>query len=249
MIVYLQFMCKFALLKITIMETSQTQSGIIGRIRHLMYLNHLSQAGLAKLIGIDASNVSKYLSGRLPVSDALINRIIVNLNVSKSWLKDGVGLPYEKYSSDCDGCTDEGDRPAERISGMPVYNIDVAAGTTVLSRELTRENIVGCINLPNLNNDWCVVKVSGESMHPVIRNGGYLAIDRGSDPSTILWGQIYVVVTDDFRVVKYVRKHPFDSDKVILRSRNENFDDIELQRSDIVAMYPVKCIINLEMCI
>ena len=187
------------------METSHTQGGIIGRIRHLMYLNHLSQAGLAKLIGIDASNVSKYLSGRLPVSDALINRIIVNLNVSKSWLKDGMGL--------------------------------------------TRENIIGCINLPNLNRDWCVVKVSGESMQPVIRNGGYLAIDRESDPSSILWGQIYVVVTDDFRVVKYVRKHPDDPEKVILRSRNENFDDIELQRSEIVALYPVKCIINLEMCI
>ena len=133
--------------------------------------------------------------------------------------------------------------------GMPVYNIDVAAGTTVLSRELTRENIIGCINLPNLNRDWCVVKVSGESMQPVIRNGGYLAIDRESDPSSILWGQIYVVVTDDFRVVKYVRKHPDDPEKVILRSRNENFDDIELQRSEIVALYPVKCIINLEMCI
>ena len=61
--------------------------------------------------------------------------------------------------------------------------------------------------------------------------------------------RIYVVVTDDFRVVKYVRKHPDDPEKVILRSRNENFDDIELQRSEIVALYPVKCIINLEMCI
>ncbi|WP_305149985.1 LexA family transcriptional regulator [uncultured Muribaculum sp.] len=232
------------------METSHTQGGIIGRIRHLMYLNHLSQAGLAKLIGIDASNVSKYLSGRLPVSDALINRIIVNLNVSKSWLKDGMGLPYEKMSPAHDNDADDVERPVSQSQeGMPVYNIDVAAGTTVLSRELTRENIIGCINLPNLNRDWCVVKVSGESMQPVIRNGGYLAIDRESDPSSILWGQIYVVVTDDFRVVKYVRKHPDDPEKVILRSRNENFDDIELQRSEIVALYPVKCIINLEMCI
>ena len=196
-----------------------------------MYLNHLSQAGLAKLIGIDASNVSKYLSGRLPVSDALINRIIVNLNVSKSWLKDGMGLPYEKTSPAHDNDADDVERPVSQSQeGMPVYNIDVAAGTTVLSRELTRENIIGCINLPNLNRD-------------------YLAIDRESDPSSILWGQIYVVVTDDFRVVKYVRKHPDDPEKVILRSRNENFDDIELQRSEIVALYPVKCIINLEMCI
>ena len=56
---------------------------IIGRIRHLMEFQHLSQVAFSKLIGIDPSNVSKYLSGKLPVSDSLLNRIVVNLNVSK----------------------------------------------------------------------------------------------------------------------------------------------------------------------
>ena len=69
---------------------------IIGRIRHLMELQHLSQVAFSKLIGIDPSNVSKYLSGKLPVSDSLLNRIVVNLNVSKEWLRDGEGLPCEK---------------------------------------------------------------------------------------------------------------------------------------------------------
>ena len=67
------------------METSHSQDAIIGRIRHIMQLQHLSQSQLAKTIGIDASNVSKYLSGRLPVSEALLNRIVVNLNISKDW--------------------------------------------------------------------------------------------------------------------------------------------------------------------
>lgn len=69
---------------------------IIGRIRYLMELRHLSQVAFSKLIGIDPSNVSKYLSGKLPVSDALLNRVVVNLNVSKDWLRDGTGLPFER---------------------------------------------------------------------------------------------------------------------------------------------------------
>lgn len=81
------------------METLNDNNGIIiGRIRHLMQLQHLSQVAFSKLIGIDPSNVSKYLSGKLLVSDSLLNRIVVNLNVSKDWLRDGMGLPFEKGS-------------------------------------------------------------------------------------------------------------------------------------------------------
>lgn len=73
------------------METSSTSS-ILDRIRMLMQRDRLSQAQFARRLGIDPSNVSKYLSGRLPVSDSLVNRIIVDFNVSKDWLREGVGV-------------------------------------------------------------------------------------------------------------------------------------------------------------
>ena len=75
---------------------SQSTSTILDRIRFLMQRDRLTQAQFARRLGIDPSNVSKYLTGRLPVSDSLINRIIVDFNVSKDWLREGKGLPYEK---------------------------------------------------------------------------------------------------------------------------------------------------------
>ena len=83
-----------------IMDTLQDKNTneIISRLRHIMTLKHLSQRRLASLLRLDPSNLSKVLTGKLPFTEGLINRIVVDLGVSKPWLKDGIGLPYEKES-------------------------------------------------------------------------------------------------------------------------------------------------------
>lgn len=230
------------------METSHSQDAIISRIRHIMQLKHLSQSQLAKTIGIDASNVSKYLSGRLPVSEALLNRIVVNLNVSKDWLRDGKGLPFDKVSRAI--AVSSGEVVVSCINeGIPVYDIDVAAGCTEMSRAFIEENVIGRLNFPNLNPDWIVVRAKGDSMMPKINNGGYVAFLPQSDLQNILWGQIYVVVMENRRVVKYVRRHQEDPSKVVLRSENRNYDDMDVALGDICALYVVERIINIQDCV
>lgn len=68
---------------------------IIGRVRYLMELRRLSQRQLAILLRIDTSNLSKVLNGKLPFSEGLVNRIVADLGVSKTWLRDGEGLPFD----------------------------------------------------------------------------------------------------------------------------------------------------------
>ena len=58
-------------------------SDIISRIKYLIKELNFRQTEFAKKIGVDTSNLSKYMNGRLPVSDSLINRIVVNFGVSK----------------------------------------------------------------------------------------------------------------------------------------------------------------------
>lgn len=70
-------------------------AAVVGRVRHLMGLTRLSQAQFAK-IGLDPANISKYINGHLPITDNLINRIVVNTGVSREWLRDGIGLPFDK---------------------------------------------------------------------------------------------------------------------------------------------------------
>lgn len=230
------------------METPLDNHAILGRIRYLMELNHLTQAQFARRLRIDPSNISKYLSERLPLSDALLNRIIVDFNVSKEWLRDGQGVPYEKRMSHAMKVA-AGTMTSATVQdeGIPVYDIDVAAGCAEMSRAFTSENVIGKINFPHLNPRWVAVRAKGDSMVPVINNGGYVAFTPESQTDYIVWGQIYVVVMENRRVVKYVRRH-HDPKKIILKSANPAYDDMDVSLNEVHALYLVERIINISDC-
>ena len=128
----------------------------------------------------------------------------------------------------------------------PCRDIDVTAGAAELSRMFTVDRIVGVVDLPQLSRDSRIVRVSGDSMEPTIRNGGYIAIRRLTQRQTIFWGQIYVVVLEDFRMVKFLRRHA-DNNMVVLHSANPDYDDMDIARSDILDLYVVENILNFDI--
>ena len=217
---------------------------IIARIKYLMKEMGLRQVQFAERIGVDTSNLSKYLNAHLPLSESFLNRIVVNLGVSKEWLLEGTDLPFAKTPVRVDsgllptGGTVEG--------GTPVYDVDATAGVASGRTELfSNENIIGWVNLPNMSPNCRIVRVSGDSMAPVIQDGDFIAVREMSNPSQIYWGQIYVVQLDDFRLVKYVRRHT-DPNMVVLRSENPNYDDMDMRRSDIHEMLLVQHVLHLN---
>ena len=210
-----------------------TDKTVIKRLRELIRRKGLSQAGFARMIGMDPSNLSKHLNGHLPVSESLLNRVVVEMNVPKEWLKG--------ESDDTLSVAEA--RPT--VIGAPVYDIDVTAGFDELSRIFTTDRIVGHINLPQVSPDSVVVRVSGDSMQPIVNNDSLLAISRNDSRGNIFWGQIYVVVLDDYRMVKFVRRHDDDS-KVILHSANPDYDDMVVERSSIRGLYLVETVVNIS---
>ena len=54
-----------------------------------------------------------------------------------------------------------------------------------------------------------------------------------------------MVLLDDYRMVKYIRRHT-DPQLVILRSENPNYDDIEVPRSDIRELMFVQNILHVD---
>ncbi len=220
---------------------------IIDRLKYIIREMGLTQGEFAQRIGVDSSNLSKYLNGRLPVNDSLINRVVVNMGLSKEWLVSGSDLPYAKQPAAtlAEAVAFDGTiRTADR-RGTPVYDIDVTAGALPRARMFASENIVGYVNLPSIPEGCRIVSVSGDSMQPVIRSGDFIAVRELSNLQQIFWGQIYVVVLDDYCMVKYVRRHQ-DPDMVILRSENPNYDDMEVRRSDIRDMMFVQHIMHVD---
>ena len=223
---------------------SQKNAEIIARIKYLMKEMGLRQVQLAQRIGVDTSNLSKYLNAHMPLSDSFLNRLVVNLGVSKEWLMDGTDLPFGKTPVRIDSVPTLPGTGAE--TGTPVYDVDVTAGSTSGRNELfATENIVGWVNLPNMSPHCRIVRVSGDSMAPVIMDGDFVAVREVSNPNQIYWGQIYVIQLDDFRVVKYLRRHT-DPNMVVLRSENPNYDDMDVRRSDIHEMLLVQHVLHLN---
>ncbi len=210
----------------------------LDRVRYLLHVSRKPQSAFAKLLNIDPSTLSKTLAGKLPVTEAFINRVVVNLNVSKEWLAHGVGVPFERQGKDSG---------RDMHQGAPVYDIDVTAGCVPLSHMFTNASILGYIDLPNMNANCPVVKVTGNSMHPDIPDGAFIAIRPVRNTSIISWGSTYVVELEDYRMVKVLRRCREDNSKVILHSFNPDFDDIEVKREEILRMFVVEAILNYKL--
>ncbi len=224
------------------------------RIKALIDNQGITQSEFAKRIAIDASNFSKHLTGKLPISDSLINKIVVELGVSKEWLCSGNGPMYAPVGSAAGSDVHNHIRtltlPSGAIvpevrNGAKVYGLDVTAGNLGRDRMFTDDLVIGSIDVPFINPDCSIVKVSGDSMKPVINNGDMIAIREIKNPNLIFWGQIYVVLLEDYRMVKYVRKHE-NPDRVILRSENKEYDDIEIEKRDICDLFIVENIIRID---
>lgn len=217
------------------------QQDIRTRIKQLIALRGLSQSKFADHLGISAANMSKHLNGKLPITIGLVNRICLDYGVARQWLMFGQDTPYAKS---------EGENLQETKGtiakmGIPIYDIDVTAGFGPLEKILTNDRISGYISLPQLHNPHHerIVRVSGNSMEPSISDGSFIAI-REVQNDTIYWGQAYVIVLEDYRMVKIIRRHS-DSSKIILHSENPEFDDIEIYRNKIIGLYKVDAIINI----
>ncbi len=226
---------------------SQKNAEIIARIKYLMKEMGVRQVQFAERIGVDTSNLSKYLNAHMPLSDSFLNRLVVNLGVSKEWLLDGTDLPFGKTPVRAD--SPDGHMAlmnGETVAATPVYDVDATAGASSGRNELfSSENIVGWVNLPNMSPNCRIVRVSGDSMAPVIQDGDFVAVREVSNPNQIYWGQIYVVQLDDFRVVKYLRRHT-DPNMVVLRSENPQYDDMDVRRSDIHEMLLVQHVLHIN---
>ena len=217
------------------------------RIKELIKEMGISQNEFASRIGTDCSNFSKQINGKLAITSVLTNKIIVELGISKEWLIEGKG---EKHKTTTISNSKTITLPTNIIratatEGAKVYDIDVTAGPSGRSLMFSSEQVIGSINVPFINPENYIVKVSGDSMSPVINNGDMLAIREVKNLNLIFWGQIYVVLLDDYRMVKYIRKHN-NPEFVILKSANKDYDDIEIPRDEIRALFVVENIIRFD---
>ena len=128
--------------------------------------------------------------------------------------------------------------PIGAEQAIPYYDIDVTAGPVEVFSDYT-EQPSSYVQAPNLNDCDFAVPVYGDSMYEKYRSGDIIVCKEVHDRSVILYGEVYLVVTNGFRTIKYLRKAE-QPQQIILAPENKNYDPVEIARDDILKLYIVK---------
>lgn len=129
----------------------------------------------------------------------------------------------------------------QTYEGAPYFNVDFIGGFDLIVNDQT-VNPDFYINYPPYNQEgvvWC--NLTGHSMEPEISNGDIIALREVTTPIQYLpAGEIYGIVTEEYRTVKRVRlsqKEGFV--RLIPSNKSEEFCEQEIPISMIIRVYAV----------
>ena len=202
-----------------------------------------SKKEFAEKLGFAYANLARYLSGQLKTTiDAENYRKFAELGINIDWLLTGEG---EMFITDVAAASPLQIIPAEgeETACIPFYDIDVMAHIAE-SLDLKEETPAGVLSIPGFKDCIACFPVYGSSMEPKISNGDVIAVSQAVTCDQILWGEIYLVITDAWRVVKTV--HPGKTEEyIILRSINPAYaGDTNLKKKDLRALYLVRGVVS-----
>lgn len=198
---------------------------------------------VCKELGIRPQYLSDLRSGKSknPNSDFVL-KLIEAFNLNSNWLLTGEG---EMFITDVAESAPLQITPqeGEEAAGIPFYDIDVMAHIAE-SLDLKEETPAGVLSIPGFKDCIACFPVYGSSMEPKISNGDVIAVSQAVTCDQILWGEIYLVITNAWRVVKTV--HPGKTEEyIILRSINPAYaGDTNVKKEDLRALYLVRGVVS-----
>lgn len=152
------------------------------RLNKAITLRNIKPVELSEKTGIDKSKISSYMSGRYKAKQDGVFLLAQALNVSEAWLM-GLDVPMERQSEKLENIisTYMNKKNTNSLRLLPIYGI-IKAGEP----SWAEQNIEGYIPFDSSlngfsnNEEYFYLKVSGESMNKVIKNGDYALIQKTS---------------------------------------------------------------------
>lgn len=204
------------------------------RLEQVIKWTGLSTNAFALGIGLKRSeNLYQIKRGNNGISKELSELIAAKYPaVDRLWLLTGEGTPFEKAGNHGVMCQMT---PASSCPGIPYYNADVNRTLTSMSEIKP----LYYIHIPSLGACDFAVTVLGEAMAPEIPGGSIVAV-RATTIEMLIPGEIYIVQTRDFAIVRRVT-YKAESDTLDLRAVNSRlFDEIHIGRHLVESLYLVK---------
>lgn len=159
-----------------------------------------NKAKFALLLGVSAQTISAWGARNRFDSELIYTKCI---GLSPDWLLTGEG---SMLRTDVPPTPEPLPSINQEYKGAPYYNVDFIGGFEFVSNDQTQLPDY-YINYPPYNKPgvmWC--NLTGHSMEPEISNGDVIALKEVRSPIEYLpAGEIYGIITDDYRTVKRIR--------------------------------------------
>jgi len=126
-------------------------------------------------------------------------------------------------------------------TGIPLYEtLPASAGD--FKSYLDAQQPTSYINLPQVEGCTAILPVYGSSMQGVIESGDLIAIKELQSRLEMDPVLPYLVITQDHRMIKYLRVDVEDSN--VIWAESTNHKPIKLLSDNIISVYAIKCVIR-----
>lgn len=220
-------------------------------LEYILSNERINYSELAKLMGIPrVQPLYDIRDGKIKnISENYANKILaVFPKYNKGWLMSGEGETLKNTNDDgIHSVISSTDIKDDDYKGTLVYDIDATCGTNNRDIFSAEDNVIGSVNLPGINKQAHIIRANGDSMEPEIYDGNMVAVREIKSWDDIFYGQIYLVILDEYRMIKRIRRCEHDEENyVILRSDNPQYDDIKLHKGKIRRLFIVENILSVK---
>lgn len=183
------------------------------------------------------SNFSAIERGKRKIGKRLSKDIVSYHQISEHWLASGEGEMF-KQSLSGESALAKGE-----AVHVPFYNVDMSE-IQFGSHRLFQDDPEYYVNFKPFNDCDAYLPIYGDSMYPKYASGEIIAIREIRNFDVILWGEAYLVVTNESAnnlvTVKLLFEHA-NKNKLILRSSNPNFKgETVIDKAVINRMFVIK---------
>lgn len=201
-------------------------STIKERISLLFKIKKINANRASKLLGMPQRTINRQVNEDGRVGTELVYSLLNAFpDISPAWLLLGRG---EIFIGEVDFSVLK--------SVSPFYSdLPVSAGRKDVF-ELSSEKPMGYISMPEWSAQF-YFPVSGTSMEPEIYSGDIIGVNRVESLREIDPDKIYMIVTNESRMIK--RCHTDENDDSIMWCVSPNYPAFKINKSDICAMFHV----------
>lgn len=221
---------------------SNKYSNIKERVLEIPVIKGITKQKFFKDIGMSYGNFTGKSKETPLNSNAISNISSIFPDINLNWLINGQGEMLNQNQVD-DSLTKKENLPSlnSEYKGVPYYDVDFIGGFDLVVSDNTI-NPSFYIDFSPFNDADYWVNITGKSMSPFISHGDIVALKRfDSWNDFILFGEIYAIVTEDFRTIKIVGKGE-DKEHLSLIPYNKSpeFSQQDIPKRLIKNMFKVK---------